>query len=190
MNLWSLEMVLADNLISHYYMKLDRWCSLNKKYSNKSKDLSLFTLTRNLISVLFAVIYTLLRLFCPLLPINPSRAICFAVLKQLLFVASRKILQAFSKLINYLASSSICVFGLVNSGDLWPLMHCWFRLIYSRCYHLCSALHTHTHTPHPSSLSMDKSSVSGPIGLEKLLTVGCLFGFVSVSALEKGWTEE
>lgn len=41
------------------------------------------------------------------------------------------------------------------------------------------------------SLSLrDKSSVSGPTGLWKLLTVDCLFGFVNVSALEKGWREE
>ena len=44
--------------------------------------------------------------------------------------------------------------------------------------------------PHPSCLSVDKSSVCKPTGLEKLLTVDCLFGFVNVSALEKGWTEE
>lgn len=32
--------------------------------------------------------------------------------------------------------------------------------------------------------------MSRPTGLEKLLTVDCLFGFVNVLALEKGWRGE
>lgn len=47
-----------------------------------------------------------------------------------------------------------------------------------------------TPLPSPALVSPDKSSVSRPTVLEKLLTVDCLFGFVAVSAQEKGWVKK
>lgn len=69
-------------------------------------------------------------------------------------------------------------------GDLWPNTHCGFSLTYSRCYHLCHTLH-----PYNQYVSVDKPSVSRPTGLEMLHTVDCLFDFINVSELEKGWTQ-
>lgn len=74
----------------------------------------------------------------------------------------------------------------VKLGDLWPVMHCGFSLTYSRCYHLCPS----SQPPASMFLSVDKSSVSRPAGLEKLLTVDCLFGFVNVSGSEKRMNTE
>lgn len=98
-------------------------------------------------------------------------------------VESRKILQALSRLFNYLTSSSTLVCGTCR---LWWTLTCHALWVYSDVFKVLPSVLC----PHPSSLSKDKSSVSRPTGLEKLLTVDCLFGFVNASALEKGRTEE